>query len=98
MFSLYCTLHPALHRTLIDIMDAWARPGTMCSRFAFSGIPAMSMLHVCVDLSLDPSMRLTEIYLLAGCTFFTGVPGRKKCPVDSASTMASCLIIFIIDV
>ena len=46
---------------LIDISDAWARPGMMCARFFFPGISAMSRLHVCVDLSFDPSGRLMEI-------------------------------------
>ena len=63
--------------TLVDIRDAWVRPGMVWARFAFSGIPAMSRLHVCVDLSFDHSGRLIDIGLLAGCTFFTGVPGRK---------------------
>ena len=35
----------------------------------------MSRLHVCVDLSLDPSEILIEIGFFSGCTFFTGVPG-----------------------
>ena len=74
---MYFNLHLALHRTLIDIRDAWARHGTVLAHFSFSGIPVMSRLHVCVDLSFYPSGRLIEIGLLAGCTFFTGVPGRK---------------------
>ena len=57
---------------------------------------AMSRLHVCVDLSLDPSGKLIEIGLLAGCTFVTGVPGRTKFPVAPASATASCLVIYII--
>ena len=71
MFSSYCNLHPALHRTLIDIMDAWSRPGTMLARLAFSGMPEIYRLHVCLDLIFDPSGRLTEIGFLAGFIFFT---------------------------
>ena len=63
----------------------------MCERFASYGIPAMSRLQVCVDFSFDPSGIFIEICVIAGCTFFTGVPGRKKCPVDPVSTMVSCL-------
>ena len=47
MFSSYCNLHPESHRILIDIRYAWARPGTMWARFAFSIIPAIFRLHVC---------------------------------------------------
>ena len=58
----------------------------------------MSMLHVCVDLSFDQSGKLMEICLLSSCTFLTGVPCGKKLPLDPASSMASCLVICIIDV
>ena len=51
---------------LIDIRDAWARPGTMCVCIAISGILAMSRVNVCVDLSLYPSGILMEIGLLCG--------------------------------
>ena len=67
----------------------------MCSRFASSSMPAMSRFQVCVDLSLNPSGRLMEIGVLAGCTFFTGAPSRKKFLVAPVSTMASCLGICI---
>ena len=93
MFSSYCSLHPASHSKLIDIMDAWDRPGTMWACFDFSEIISMSRLHVCVDLSFDPSGRLTDIDFLAGCTLFPGFPGRTKCPVAPVSDMAYCLII-----
>ena len=93
MFSSYCTLHPALQRTLIDIRDVWTRPGNMWAGFAFHGMPSMSRLHVCVELCLDPSDILMEICLLDGCTLFTGVPGRTKCLVAPVSAMASCLVI-----
>ena len=91
MSSSYCPIHPASHRTLIDISDAWARPGTMCAHFASYEVPSMSRLHGCVDLSFDPSGRLMGIGLLAGCIFFTGVPGRMKYPVAPVSDIASCL-------
>ena len=87
----YCTLHPTSHRMLIDISDVWERPGTMCARFAFCGMSAMSRLDLCVDLSFDPSGRLMGIGFLAGCIFFTGVPGRMKYPVAPVSDIASCL-------
>ena len=58
----------------------------------------MSRLHVYVDLILDPSEKLIVIGLIAGCRFFTVVPGRKKIPVSPASSMASLLVIFMIDV
>ena len=98
MFLSYCDLHPALHRTLIDIMYAWERPWMIWARFYFSGIPAMSRLHVCVDLSFDLSGILMEIGLLDGCKLISGFYGRTKCPVSTASDMDSCLFIFIIDV
>ena len=44
---------------------------------------------MCVDVSLNPSGRLTEMGFLASCTFFTGVPGRIKFPVAPESAMAS---------
>ena len=69
----------------------------MCACFSFSCIPAMSRLHMCVDLIFDPSGILTEIGFLAGCTFFTGVPGRTKFSVAPVSDMASCLGICITD-
>ena len=98
MFSSYCTLHPALHRKLIDIRDVWARPGTMWAHFVSSGMPSMSRLHVCLYLSSDLSGRLMDICLLAYFTLFTVFPGRKKYPVFPASAMASCFVICIIDV
>ena len=70
----------------------------MCAIFDVSGIPSMSRLHVCVDLSLDLSGRLIEIDLISGCKFFTGVPGRKKCHVAPASGIAPLFFIFVIDV
>ena len=94
----YCTLHPTSHRMLIDISDVWERPGTMCARFAFCGMSAMSRLDLCVDLSFDPSGRLTEIGLFDGCKFITAVPCRKKCLVALVSAMSSCLDICITDV
>ena len=36
--------------------------------------------------------------LLAGCTFFTGFPGRTKYLVAPVSATASCLDIYITDV
>ena len=98
MFSSYCTLHSTSHNTLVDMMDAWARPGTMWAHFDFSGMSSMSRLHVCVDLSLDPSGRLMEIGFLAGCRFFTGVPCKTKCSVAPESITTSCLVICMIDV
>ena len=62
----------------------------MRARFAFSGMPAIPRLHVCVDLSFDQFGILTEIGLLAGCTLFTGVPGRTKFLVALVSGMAYC--------
>ena len=70
----------------------------MWARFYLSGMPAMSRLHMCVDLSVDLSGRLTEIGFIAGCTFFTGVLGRTKYPVAPESDMASFLAICIIDI
>ena len=95
MSSSNCTLNPASHITLIDINDEWARPGTMCARFSLSGTPAMSSLHMSVDLSFYPSRILMEIGILAGCNFFTEVPDRTKCPVAPVSALASCLDICI---
>ena len=89
MFSSYFTLHPTSHNTLVDMMYAWARPGTMWSHFDLSGVSEMSRLHVCVDLCLDPSGRLMEIVFIAGCKFFTGVPGKKKCSVSPESITTS---------
>ena len=83
---------------MIDIRDAWVRPSMMWARFSSSGISAMSGLHMCVELSFDPSGILMEIVLIASCKFLTGVPGRKKCLFAPASSMASFLVIYIIDV
>ena len=74
---------------MIDTRDVWDMTGTMWESFAFSGMPSMYMIHMCVDLSFYPSGILSVIGLLAGCTFFTGVTGRKNIPVDPASAMAS---------
>ena len=87
MFSSYFTLHFASHRTLIDIIDAWESPRMIWSQLFFSGIPVMSRLHGCVDLSFDLSGILMEIGLLDVCTLLTGVPGRKKCPVSPECAM-----------
>ena len=65
-------------------------------RFSFSGMPVMSSLNVCVDLSFYPSDRLMEISLLAGCTFIPGVPGSTIFPVAPASAIAYYLVIYII--
>ena len=78
-------------------MDACARSGTICAIFACSGMPQMSSSHVCADLSLDPSGRFIEIYLIAGYKYFTGVPKRIKYPVAPASDIASLFVIFIRD-
>ena len=85
-------MHPALHKTLIEIRYAFARPGTICEIFAYSGILVMSRSHVYVNLSLDPSGIFIEIGLIAGCRLFTGVPGRTKCPVAPASVIASLFL------
>ena len=66
MFSSYCNLHPAPHKTLIEIRDECDRPGTICARFDLSGMPSMYRSHVYVDLILDPSGRLIEIGLISG--------------------------------
>ena len=58
----------------------------------------MSRLHVCTDLSLDPSGRLIDIGLISGCIFLNFVPGRKQCTVDPASDIAFLFFIFISDV
>ena len=60
----------------------------MCERFSFSGMPAMYRLHVCADLSFDPSVILMEIGLLSGCTYVSRVHGRTKFLVAPASDMA----------
>ena len=83
---------------LVDISDVWAMPGTICACFSFSGMPAVSRLHLCVDLSFDLSGTLMEMGLLAGCTFFTGFPGRTTYLVAPLSAMASCLDIYTTDV
>ena len=67
----------------------------MCARFYSSGMPEMSMLQVCVVFIFDPPGILMEIGVLDGCTFFTGVPGRKKFDVAPVSTILSCLDICI---
>ena len=69
----------------------------MCARFYGPGMTSISRLHVCLDLSLDPSRIFIVIGLMAGCKFFTVVPVRKKCPVAPASAMASLLVIFMIN-
>ena len=66
MLSSYCTLHPASHKTLIEMRDACARPGSICKIFSCFRIPSMSRSHVCVDLILDLSGILIEIGLSAG--------------------------------
>ena len=98
MFSSYCNLNPVLHRIHIDIRDAWSRPGTMWARFEISGIPAMSRLHVCVDLSFDMYGRLMEICLLSGCKLFTGVTGRTQFTVSPAIDIYPFLVICIFDI
>ena len=47
-------MHPTFHKTLVEMRDKCARPGTICASFAFSGVPSMSESHMCVDLILDP--------------------------------------------
>ena len=98
MSSSCSTLRSVSHRILSDIIDAWERPRTMCERFAFSVMPEMYRLHVCVDLSFYLSGKLVNIFLLDGCIFFTGVPGNKKCPVAPVSAVGSGLEIYITDV
>ena len=92
MYFSYRTLHPASHCTLIDIIDVWARPGTMCARCSLSGMPAISRLHVCVDLSFYLSGILMDIGLLYGYIFFSVVPFRKKIPVAPVSAMSFLFI------
>ena len=91
-------MHPASLKTLMDIRHACARPRTICASFAVSGMPSMSRLHVCVDLSLGLSGRLIVICFLSGFIFFTGCSVSKKCLVTPASAMASLLVFFIIGV
>ena len=86
------------HKTLVDIRDMCARPGTMCARFFVSGINSRYRLHVFIDLSLDPSGILTVMDLISDCKFFTGIPGRTKFTVATASDIASLLVIFMINV
>ena len=69
MFSWYCILHPASHKTIFDIRDVCARPETICASFSCSGMPLMSRSHVCVELSLNLSGRSVDIGLISGCNF-----------------------------
>ena len=88
------TLHTASHNILMDIIDACARPGTMCAYFASFGSHGISSVQVCVDVRQYPSGR----FILSGCRaifmFVTGVPGKKKWPVAPASTTAMFFAIF----
>ena len=88
------TLHPASHNILMDISDAYARPGMMCASFASFGSHGMSSMQVCVDGRQYPSGR----FILSGCRailmFVTGVPGKTKWPVAPATATTIFFAIF----
>ena len=56
----------------------------------------MYIPHVCVYISFDPSVRFIEIGFISGLRCFTGVPGSMKCPVATASAIASLFVISIL--
>ena len=78
----------------MDIRDACAKPGTMCTSFVSFGSHGMSGLQVCVDVRQSPSGRFILRGFRASLTFVTGVPGRTKCPVAPASATAMSFAIF----
>jgi hypothetical protein len=85
--SLNVTVHPAFHNTLMPNSDAFLIPGTMCPVNTV-GRPGMVMLHVCVDLTILPSGRLTVIGLMVGFIFSMGVPSITKIDVAPVSVIA----------
>lgn len=86
--SLKVAVHPALHKVLTDMRDAWARPGMTCARVAACGRPGMSRLQVWLEVSFEPSGRVTVIGLLAITLLMTCVWGIMKWPVAPVSARA----------
>ena len=82
------TLHPALHRTDIEINVVCAGHGTICALVTLFGSHGVLILHVCVDLITLQSGRFTEIGPDVGDTSMTGIPGKTNCHVAPATTTA----------
>jgi hypothetical protein len=62
-------VHPSLHNILIPTSDATVSSSTMCPSET-CGKPGISRLHICVDLTIEPSGKLILSGCVAGCTFF----------------------------
>ncbi len=81
------TLHPASHRTLIQINDAIVNLGTTCPTSTF-GRPGIVMSQVCVDFTFVPSSRLMVSGQMAGPKFLHSVPPMMKIEVAPVSAIA----------
>ena len=75
------TLHPASQNFLVEIRDAWARPGMMCASVMCSGSHSMSRLQVWVNFMIFLFGSVMAIGLAARVIFTVGTPAIKKCPV-----------------
>lgn len=81
-------VHPASHKVLTDMRDEWERPGMMCARVAACGRPGMSRLQVWLEVSTEPSGRVTVIGVLSSALLMTCAWGRMKWPVAPVSARA----------
>jgi hypothetical protein len=103
IFSLYFTshfdlvntaVHPASHSTRMPINDAIVNLGTMCP-VKIVGRPGIVMLHMCVDLTLLPSGKLSVNGCDEGRKLLTGVPSMINMEVAPVSEIAWFILIAI---
>ena len=72
------TLHPASQNFLVEMRDACARLGTICTSVTCSGIHGMSRLQVWVDLMMSLFGSVTAIGLAPSVIFIARAPAIKK--------------------
>ena len=82
------TSHPALHSVTTDISECEANPGMMWPRRASIGRPGTLTVHLCVDLTLFPSGRLTVIPSSMISLSVTGAAVVRKLLVAPESRIA----------
>ena len=80
--------HPRTQNFFVEMRDAWASPGTMCTLVTWCGSQGISMLHVCVDCIMSPFGNVILIGLTASSLLTIGVPLTRKWHVAPKSDIS----------
>ena len=88
--SLKATRYPTAQNFLVEMRDAWVRPGTMCALVTWCGSHGILRLQVCVNWIVPSLGNVLVIGLAAFILFTTGTPLTGKCPLAPGSEMVWC--------